>query len=63
MGFFNKEVELIVPPKKQTNKTIKVKPLNGYDAIREKLDEGNTVTVKTPVEQPTKPKTKVSIGL
>jgi hypothetical protein len=64
MGFFNKEVELIVPPKKQTNKTIKVKSsLNGYDAIREKLDEGNTMTVKTPVEQPEKPKTKVSIGL
>ena len=52
MGFFNKEVELIIPPKKQTNKTIKVKSLNGYDAIREKLDEGNTMTVKTPVEQP-----------
>ena len=64
MGFFNKEVELIVPPKKQTNKTIKVKSsLNGYGAIREKLDEGNTMTVKTPVEQPTKPKTKVNIGL
>ena len=38
MGFFNKEVELIIPPKKQSinNKTIKVKSLNGYDAIREK---------------------------
>ena len=35
MGLF-KEVELITPPKKQNNKTIKVKPLNGYDAIREK---------------------------
>jgi len=64
MGFFNKEVELIIPPKKQTNKTIKVKSsLNGYDAIREKLDGRDTMTVKTPVEQPTKPKTKVSIGL
>ena len=65
MGFFNKEVELITPPKKQNtnNKTIKVKSLNGFDAIREKLDEGNTMTVKTPVEQPEKPKTKVSIGL
>ena len=64
MGFFNKEVELIIPPKKQTNKTIKVKSsLNGYDAIREKLDEGNTMTVKQPVESVTKPKTKVSIGL
>jgi len=69
MGFFNKEVELIIPPKKQNSKTIKVKSLNGYDAIREKLDEGNTMTEhasamrRTPVEQPTKPKTKVSIGL
>ena len=59
----NKEVELITIPKKRTSKTIKVKSLNGYDAIREKLDEGNTMTVKTPVEQPEKPKTKVSIGL
>ena len=69
MGFFNKEVELIIPPKKQNanNKTIKVKSLNGYDAIREKLDEGNSMTVKTPVSgkvsQQEKPKTKVSIGL
>ena len=64
MGLFDKEVELI-PPKKQSinNKTIKVKSLNGYDAIREKIDESNTLSVKTPVEQPTKPKTKVSIGL
>jgi hypothetical protein len=63
MGLFNKEVELI-PSKKQNNnnKTIKIKSLNGYDAIREKLDEGNTMTVKTPVVTE-KPKTKVSIGL
>ena len=69
MGFFNKEVELIIPPKKQNtnNKTIKVKSLNGYDAIREQLDEGNTLSVKQPVlgkgPQQEKPKTKVSIGL
>ena len=70
MGFFNKEVELIIPPKKQNanNKTIKVKSLNGYDAIREKLDEGNTMSVKQPVlgkgpQSLEKPKTKVSIGL
>ena len=62
MGLF-KEVELIIPPKKQNNKTIKVKSLNGYDVIREKLDEGNTLNVKSPVEPSTKPKTKVSIGL
>ena len=61
MGLFNKEVELI-PPKKQTNKTIKVKSLNGYGAIREKIDQGNTMTVKAPVVTE-KPKTKVSIGL
>jgi hypothetical protein len=67
MGFFHKEVELIIPPKKQNNKTINVKSLNGYDAIREKLDEGNSMTVKTPVlgkgHQQEKPKNKVSIGL
>lgn len=65
MGFFNQEVELIIPPKKQNNKTnnVKVKTLNGYDAIREKLDEHNTFTSKKPVEQTTKPKTKVRIGL
>ena len=27
------------------------------------IDEGNTLSVKSPVEQPTKPKTKVNIGL
>ena len=58
----HKEVELITIPKKQTSKTIKVKSLNGYDAIREKLDEGTTKTpVKTPVEQPRAPKTKVLV--
>ena len=64
MGFFNKEVELIIPPKKQNtnNKTIKVKSLSGYDAIREQIDEGSTMTVKQPVvTETTKP--KVSIGL
>ena len=64
MGFFNKEVELIIPPKMHNtnNKTIKVKSLNGYDAIREKLDEGITMSVKEPVVTE-KPKTKVSSGL
>ena len=63
MRSFNKEIELI-PPKRQNanNKTIKVKSLNGYDAIREKLDEGNAMTVEGPVITE-KPKTKVSIGL
>ena len=68
MGVF-KEVELIVPPRKQ-NKTVKVKSLNGYDAIRGELDEGNTVTEhasamrRNPViNEQTKLKSKVSIGL
>ena len=64
VGFFNKEVELIVPPKKQNtnNKTIKQKSSNGYGAIREKIDSDNTLTVKQPVvNERTKP--KVSIGL
>jgi hypothetical protein len=64
MGFFNTEVELIIPPKKQNNKNkdVKVKSLNGYDAIREKIDEDSTLTVKKTVVTE-KPKTKVSIGL
>ena len=63
MVFFNKEVELRIPPKKQNNKTVEIKPLNGYGAIREKLAEGNTMTVKQIVQETTKPKTKVSIGM
>ena len=70
MGSFNKEVELIIPPKKQNanHKTIKVKSLNGYGSIREKLDEGNTLNVHASAmqRQPVineKPKTKVGIGL
>jgi hypothetical protein len=66
MGFFNTEVELIIPPKKQAvknDKSVKVKSLNGYDAIREKIDEGaSPLTAKQPVVTE-KPKTKVSIGL
>ena len=56
------EVGLIIPPKNQINKTIKVKSLNGYDAIRVKSGEGKTMTVKQPVANE-RPKTKVSIGL
>ena len=50
MRFLNKD-EMIIPPKKQNanNKTIKIKSLNGYGAIREKLGEHNTMSVKNPV--------------
>ena len=49
MRFFNKD-EMIIPLTKQNanNKTIKIKSLNGYDAIKEKLDEYNTMNVKSP---------------
>ena len=47
---------------KKQNKTVKVKSLNGYGAIREKIDEGNTLTVKQPVVTE-RMKPKVSIGL
>ena len=72
MGRRFKEVELMIPPKKQNtnNKTIEIKTFNGYDAIREKSDEGNTLNEhasamrRNPViNEQTKPKTKVSIGL
>ena len=64
MGFFKTDGELIEPKKQTNNKTdkIKVKSLNGYDAIREKLEDSNTLTVKQPIQQQ-KPKLKVSIGL
>ena len=64
MGFFKTDVELIEPKQQTNNKTdkIKVKSLNGYDAIREKLEDSNTLTVKQPIQQQ-KPKLKVSIGL
>ena len=39
------------------------KPLKGHEAIREKIDSDNTLSVKTFVEASPKPKTKVSIGL
>ena len=64
MGFFKTDIELIEPKKQTNNKTdkVKIKSLNGYDAIREKLEDSNTLTVKQPI-QPQKPKLKVSIGL
>ena len=48
---------------KGSNETMEIKSLNGYGAIRQKMDEGNALTVKSPVEQPTKLKTKLFIGL
>jgi len=75
MGFFNTEVELIIPPKKQIKNDkaaargscAPLKSLNGYDAIREKIDEDACASYasplnvraiaahRKPVEQTTKP--------
>ena len=44
----------------KNNKTnnVKMKSLNGYDAIREELDKNNTLTVKQPVVVNEQTKTK-----
>ena len=56
MTFFNKEVELIIPPKKHNN-SVKGKSLNGYDAIREKVDSDNTRKVNpAPIQESKKVK-------
>ena len=64
MGLFQKEIQLVENPKQNnTTNNVKIKSLNGYDAIGERLDEHNTLTVKQPVVVNEKPKTKVSIVL
>ena len=45
---------------KQRN--VKIQTSSGYDAIKEKLDEHNTLTVKQPIGS-VKPKTEIAIGL
>ena len=64
MGLFQTQIQLVETPN-QNNKTnnIKMKSLNVYDAIRERLDENNTLTVKQPVVANEQPTTKVSIVL
>ena len=62
MGLFNKEIQIDEKPKNNKTNTIKKKSFEGCDAIREKMDENNTMTVKYPVVNE-KTKTKVSIGL
>ena len=49
MGFFKKGITVVEQPKTNEINSTKIKYLNGYDAIREKLDEHNTLTVKPPV--------------
>ena len=58
MELFDKEVTVIEKPK--LKKTNKIKSLQGYDAMRDKL-KGNKLYVETPVEIE-QPK-KICIGL
>ena len=47
---------MIIPPKKLNN-SVKGKSLNGYDAIREKVDEDNSVKPQ-PIQQQDNKKSK-----
>ena len=56
MGLFQNEIQIVGKPISDKPDKIKLKSLNGYGAIREKLDETNTWTVKHPPVQSVKPK-------
>ena len=57
------EIHNVGTPKHNKTKNIKIKSLSGYDAIMQKLDGNNTLTVKHQPIESVKPKTKMSIGL
>ena len=61
MGLFTKRIHMVNKPKHNKTKDIKIQSLNGYGAIRERLDEHNTLTVKHQPIEPVKTKTKISI--
>ena len=46
MGLFQNEIQIVEQPKHNKTNIIKIMSINGYDAIREQLDETNTLTVK-----------------
>ena len=49
MGLFQKETQIVEKPKNNKPNKVKLKFPNGRDAIREQLDENNTLNVKQPV--------------
>ena len=50
MGLFQNDIQVVGKPNSNKSDKVKLKSLNGYDAIRGKLDEGNALTVvKNPV--------------
>ena len=63
MGLFQKEIQIVEKLKNNKPDKVKLKSLNGCDAIRGKLDDNNnTWTVKQPMVNE-KSKTKFNIGL
>ena len=58
MGLSQNEIRIVGKPKESKTNTIKMKSLNEYGAIREKLDENNALTVKQPVVANEKSKIK-----
>ena len=48
---------------KNTTNNVKIKTLSENDAVKEKLDGNNTLTVKQPAVVNEQTKTKASIGL
>ena len=51
MGLFQNEVQIVEKPKHNKTNNVEIKPLNGYDNIRKRFDENNTLTVKRqPIE-------------
>ena len=62
MGLFNTYITVVEEPKHNKTNDIKTQSRNGYDAVREKPDEHNTLIVSQPVVVNGKCK-KLSIGL
>ena len=48
MGLFQNEIKIVGKHNNKTN-NVKIKCFNGYEAIGEKFDENNTLTVQQPV--------------
>ena len=61
MGLFQNEIQIVEKPKSNKTNNIRIKSLNGYDAMREKLDGNNILTVKHQPIESVKPKTNLTI--
>ena len=61
MGLFNKDTTVVENPNSDKPDKINITYLNGYAAIKEQLDETNTLIVRQPVVENEQSKI-VSIG-